>query len=312
MIDGSAMPSDNDHPASSLLQKKLKKIDKFASIDIIQKAHVKWDIEGDAVSIMLFEEAVGNGLINCVNIKNSTINVSHLSSIMATMLVVLHCDILLNPFNYLVIPIGFNMKSIVASLEDSLLIVFHMRLSSGKLILLSIGVSDTIKSDAGSLGGRGSKDLYFHLHNEFPLFVNAKDLWRVSNQYGTVVDTFIPDKKSKANKRYGFVRFIKADNVERLVSNLCTIWVGKFRLHANIARFQRKPLNRNSSQTYKIQTNKHGQKDVSIMKAANGFVGSFAHAVKKRTKSHYEEVESQRALVLDESCLNQSDMSTDG
>ncbi|GJT47647.1 RNA-directed DNA polymerase, eukaryota, reverse transcriptase zinc-binding domain protein [Tanacetum coccineum] len=144
----------------------------------------------------------------------------------------------------------------------------------------------------------------------FPDSFNAKDLWRVCNQYGTVVHTFIPDKRSKANKRYGFVRFIKADNVEHLVSNLCTIWGGKLRLHANIARFQRKPLNRNSSQTYKIQTNKHGQKDVSIMKAANGFAGSFAHAVKKRTKSHYEEVESQRALVLDESCLNQSDMST--
>ncbi|GJR30097.1 nucleotide-binding alpha-beta plait domain-containing protein [Tanacetum coccineum] len=144
----------------------------------------------------------------------------------------------------------------------------------------------------------------------FPDSFNAKDLWRVCNQYGTVVDTFIPDKRSKANKRYGFVRFIKADNVERLVSNLCTIWVGKLRLHANIARFQRKPLNQNSSQTYKIQTNKHGQKDVSIMKAANGFAGSFAHAVKKGTKSHYEEVESQPALVLDESCLNQSDMST--
>ncbi|PWA88182.1 hypothetical protein CTI12_AA123530 [Artemisia annua] len=139
---------------------------------------------------------------------------------------------------------------------------------------------------------------------------NAKDLWRVSNQYGTVVDAFIPDKRSKANKRYGFVRFIKADNVERLVSNLCTIWVGNYRLHANIARFQRKPMNQYFSQTSKIQTNKQGKKDVSTMKAANGFAGSFAHAVKKGTKSHYEEVESQPALVLDESCLNQSDMST--
>ncbi|GKC60937.1 hypothetical protein Tco_1088535 [Tanacetum coccineum] len=46
------------------------------------------------------------------------------------------------------------------------------------------------------------------------------------------------------------------------------------------------------------------------MKAANGFASSFAHVVKKGTKSHYEEVESQPALVLDESCLNQSDMST--
>ncbi|GKE51114.1 nucleotide-binding alpha-beta plait domain-containing protein, partial [Tanacetum coccineum] len=144
----------------------------------------------------------------------------------------------------------------------------------------------------------------------FPDSFNAKDLWRVCNQYGNVVDTFIPDKRSKADKRYGFVRFIKIDNVERLVSNLCTIWVGKFRLHANITRFQRKPLNLNSSQTSKIQVNKHDQRDVPIKNVVKGFAGSFAHAVKKGTNLRYEEAESQPALVLDDSCLNQSDMST--
>ncbi|GJV76920.1 hypothetical protein Tco_1508504 [Tanacetum coccineum] len=45
MIDeGSAMPSDNDH--RPILFQEIEKIDKFASMDIIQKAHVKWDIEG--------------------------------------------------------------------------------------------------------------------------------------------------------------------------------------------------------------------------------------------------------------------------
>ncbi|GKA66909.1 hypothetical protein Tco_0766717, partial [Tanacetum coccineum] len=41
MIDeGSAMPSDNDHRL--ILLQEIEKIDKFASMDIIQKAHVKW------------------------------------------------------------------------------------------------------------------------------------------------------------------------------------------------------------------------------------------------------------------------------
>ncbi|GJY05537.1 RNA-directed DNA polymerase, eukaryota, reverse transcriptase zinc-binding domain protein [Tanacetum coccineum] len=43
--EGSAMPSDNDHRL--ILLQEIEKIDKFASMDIIQKAHVKWDIEGD-------------------------------------------------------------------------------------------------------------------------------------------------------------------------------------------------------------------------------------------------------------------------
>ncbi|GJT01660.1 hypothetical protein Tco_0822829, partial [Tanacetum coccineum] len=41
---------------------------------------------------------------------------------------------------------------------------------------------------------------------------------------------------SKSDKRFGFVRFIKVANVQWLVTNLCTIWVGSFRLQANVAR----------------------------------------------------------------------------
>nr|GEV65195.1 RNA-directed DNA polymerase, eukaryota [Tanacetum cinerariifolium] len=36
-----------------------------------------------------------------------------------------------------------------------------------------------------------------------------KDLWKVCNDYGIVVDVFIPNKKSKAGKPFAFVRFIK-------------------------------------------------------------------------------------------------------
>nr|GEY07912.1 hypothetical protein [Tanacetum cinerariifolium] len=42
--------------------------------------------------------------------------------------------------------------------------------------------------------------------SNFPDGCTAKDLWKVCNDYGTVVDVFIPNKKSK---RFAFVRFIK-------------------------------------------------------------------------------------------------------
>ncbi|GKF93547.1 hypothetical protein Tco_0283247, partial [Tanacetum coccineum] len=54
--EGSAMPSDNDHRI--ILLQEIEKIDKFASMGIIQKAHVKWDIEGDENSKFF------HGLIN--------------------------------------------------------------------------------------------------------------------------------------------------------------------------------------------------------------------------------------------------------
>ncbi|GJZ86897.1 RNA-directed DNA polymerase, eukaryota [Tanacetum coccineum] len=69
--------------------------------------------------------------------------------------------------------------------------------------------------------------------------VTAHDLWKVCNDYGVVVDSLIPYKKSKAGKRFAFVQFIKVDNIDRLVTNLCTIWIGRFHLHENIARFHR-------------------------------------------------------------------------
>ncbi|PWA64097.1 hypothetical protein CTI12_AA346880 [Artemisia annua] len=93
----------------------------------------------------------------------------------------------------------------------------------------------------------------------FPDKFSAKELWTVCNQYGNVVDAFIPDRRSKSGERFGFVRFIKIFDVDRLVNNLCTIWVGPFKLHANIARFHRPPLNKNNSQ---LSYNK-GDKNVS-------------------------------------------------
>nr|GEX75491.1 NAC domain-containing protein 83-like [Tanacetum cinerariifolium] len=43
----------------------------------------------------------------------------------------------------------------------------------------------------------------------FPEGCTPKDLWKVCNDYDTVVDVFILNKKSKAGKRFAFVRFIK-------------------------------------------------------------------------------------------------------
>ncbi|GJW37951.1 nucleotide-binding alpha-beta plait domain-containing protein [Tanacetum coccineum] len=73
----------------------------------------------------------------------------------------------------------------------------------------------------------------------FPEQVSAKDLWNACKQYRHVVDAFIPNKRSKAGKRFRFVCFIKVFDMERLVGNLCTVWIGRHRIHANAARFHR-------------------------------------------------------------------------
>ena len=57
----------------------------------------------------------------------------------------------------------------------------------------------------------------------FPESFSAKDLFHTCKQYGHVVDSFIPTKRAKDGKRFGFVRFINVFSIERLVKNLCTI-----------------------------------------------------------------------------------------
>ncbi|GJW96963.1 hypothetical protein Tco_0178771 [Tanacetum coccineum] len=57
--EGSAMPSDNDHRL--ILLQEIEKIDKFASMDIIQKAHVKWDIEGVKIPNSSMGSSTKNG-----------------------------------------------------------------------------------------------------------------------------------------------------------------------------------------------------------------------------------------------------------
>nr|GEZ86967.1 RNA-directed DNA polymerase, eukaryota, nucleotide-binding alpha-beta plait domain protein [Tanacetum cinerariifolium] len=75
----------------------------------------------------------------------------------------------------------------------------------------------------------------------FPDSVTSRDLWRECNVYDKVVDVFIPAKLSKAGKRFAFVRFIKVVNLDRLVENLCTLWIGRHHLFANHVRFEIPP-----------------------------------------------------------------------
>ncbi|GKC09532.1 RNA-directed DNA polymerase, eukaryota [Tanacetum coccineum] len=142
----------------------------------------------------------------------------------------------------------------------------------------------------------------------FPDQFYAKDLWKVCNQYGSVVDAFILNRRSKAGKRFGFVCFVKVFDVDRLVNNLCTIWVDRFKLHANKARFQRPPQNSSNVQ----YSNKGDEKPASNVgnkdSGIQGYSNSYIHVVRRRTINAGEE--SKPTIVLDESCLNQNDFST--
>ncbi|GJS99420.1 RNA-directed DNA polymerase, eukaryota [Tanacetum coccineum] len=149
----------------------------------------------------------------------------------------------------------------------------------------------------------------------FPDHVNSRDLWNKCSVYGTVVDVFIPIKKSKAGKRFAFVRFIKVPNLERLVENLCTLWIGSYHLFANQVRFERSNL----SVKY---TTKAPQLNVPKKNTAqgNGLMGfqqkkgaatSYTSAVNGENSQVRpgNSVSLAPALVLDEECIMERDFS---
>ncbi|GKE01199.1 RNA-directed DNA polymerase, eukaryota, reverse transcriptase zinc-binding domain protein, partial [Tanacetum coccineum] len=142
----------------------------------------------------------------------------------------------------------------------------------------------------------------------FPVQVGAKELWHACKQYGQVVDAFIPNRKSKLGKRFGFVRFIKVFDAERLANNLCTVWIGSHRLHANIARFQR-PTGQNTSKYSGNSVDKRkNTAKVSINHGRNIKPNSFVHAVKGSNPGITINNETP-TMVLDDDCVNQEDYS---
>ncbi|GKA38216.1 nucleotide-binding alpha-beta plait domain-containing protein [Tanacetum coccineum] len=144
----------------------------------------------------------------------------------------------------------------------------------------------------------------------FPDHFSFRDLWRVCDDYGKVIDVFIPNKLSKAGKRYAFVRYIKIENIDRLVANLCTIWVGRLRLHANILRFQRAPQKFG---------NTHGRNEASHQRLSHILIfkgplksnlmhkKSYASMVQNMEGKSDAMVDSKPALVMNNSCILQRD-----
>nr|GEV77981.1 RNA-directed DNA polymerase, eukaryota [Tanacetum cinerariifolium] len=134
----------------------------------------------------------------------------------------------------------------------------------------------------------------------FPEDSTACDLWKVCSDYGTVVDVFIPFKRSKSGKRFAFVRFIKVIHLERLVSILCTIWIGRYHLHANYVRFER-PQKPNSSIPRGPNHSTHKETNMENSKK------SFVFVLKRGSQSHVTPEITKPALVLDETCIKEFD-----
>nr|GEX27770.1 RNA-directed DNA polymerase, eukaryota [Tanacetum cinerariifolium] len=112
--------------------------------------------------------------------------------------------------------------------------------------------------------------------------------------YVRVIDVYIPFKNSKAGKKFAFVRFLKVDNLDCLVNNLCTIWIGNLRLQENVVKFQR--------QTRVFTSQPKKESDGVIKK-------SFDYVLNSNMQVNYTPHLSSHAIVLDDSCISEIDLS---
>ncbi|GJR06609.1 nucleotide-binding alpha-beta plait domain-containing protein [Tanacetum coccineum] len=136
----------------------------------------------------------------------------------------------------------------------------------------------------------------------FPDYFSAKDLFNTCKIYGHVVDSYIPFKKSKTGKRFGFVRFINVFNEERLVNNLCTIWMGRLKLYANSARFKRPSKKDSFTQDKQVTSNSSNnysafKKDVGMKKSDKSYPQATTSI------NHTLPSDNAPSIVLDEECL---------
>lgn len=65
------------------------------------------------------------------------------------------------------------------------------------------------------------------------------DMWRIFEEFRMAVDVFIPQKRAKDGKKFGFVRFKGVSNAVELEALLQEIMVQRSRLFSNQATFKR-------------------------------------------------------------------------
>ncbi|PWA43216.1 hypothetical protein CTI12_AA447450 [Artemisia annua] len=69
----------------------------------------------------------------------------------------------------------------------------------------------------------------FYVTN-FPISLDAKNLWKEFQPFGRIVDAFIANKRSKQGKRFGVIRFLGVHNEEVFAKSLSNIWIGSYHM----------------------------------------------------------------------------------
>ncbi|KAI3813764.1 hypothetical protein L1987_18497 [Smallanthus sonchifolius] len=72
-----------------------------------------------------------------------------------------------------------------------------------------------------------------------PLDATVRDVWKTCYHWGKVSNIYIAKRLSRSVYRFGFARFLDVDDLNKLILNLHTIWMGSFHIYADFVRYNR-------------------------------------------------------------------------
>lgn len=84
------------------------------------------------------------------------------------------------------------------------------------------------------------------------------------SKVGTILSFVTPNKKNKERKNFAFVRFAKNIGGEEIVNKVKNLWIGSYKLLANVAKFERVNETRGKVEERKKLTFFHQYKGVAI------------------------------------------------
>ncbi|MCH82537.1 RNA recognition motif, partial [Trifolium medium] len=88
-------------------------------------------------------------------------------------------------------------------------------------------------------GYHHNKQITTFFVTNFPDDVTTDDLWTTFAKYWKVGEVYIPAKRDKFDRRFGFARFVEVRDVQDLLDRIEGTWFGTYKLRANLSRFNR-------------------------------------------------------------------------
>ncbi|KAK7283182.1 hypothetical protein RIF29_12550 [Crotalaria pallida] len=105
----------------------------------------------------------------------------------------------------------------------------------------------------------------------FPDDYGTYKLWKVFSEVGSVGDVFLPGKRDKGGRRFGFVRFKPSVDIRWLEEKLRNLWIGDRKVWVNRAKYERE---RPSSQVKEGKSDAQGTFDPGV-RAGNSLQGAW-------------------------------------